>query len=175
MSFKRKIKIGGREYLIKELSAEDGDSLQKLCERCVDYYEIVEGRLPPKSAGYEILNDLPPNKEMKDKFVLGAYDNSNLIAVIDIIRDYKKEKEWTIGLMMIDPFFRGKGLGFKLHNFLIEWVSDYQVESFRIGVVDENGNALNIWQRLGYQEIDRVTMKLGNKDKVVIVMKYNIM
>jgi len=54
MSFDRKIKCGSSEYLIKELSSEDGDSLQKLCERCADYYEIVEGRLPLKSAGYEI-------------------------------------------------------------------------------------------------------------------------
>lgn len=173
MSLNKMIKNGSHEFLVKVLSSEDESDLQKLNERCTDYYSIVEGRLPTDKAAYEILNDLPPNKEMKDKFVFGVYDcNSDLIAVIDIIRDYKIEREWAIGLMMIDPRERGKGLGSKLHHFLKEWVSDYQAQSFRIGVVEDNLNAIHFWSKLGYKEIDRVNMKLGNKDNIVIVMKY---
>lgn len=175
MIINRKIKNGNNEYLIKKLLQEDESDLQELNERCLDYYYIVEGRKPIASAAYEILNELPPGKEMKDKFVLGVYNNeSKMIAVIDIIKDYKVEKEWAIGLLMIDLDERGKRLGTKLHDFLIEWVSDYQTKSFRIGVVEENINALGFWRKLGYSEIDRINMKLGNKDNVIIVMKYNI-
>ncbi len=171
----RKIKIGSMEYLIKQLVSEDESDLQKLSERCNDYYQIVEGIEPTKNAAHEILYELPPNKEMKDKFVLGVYDShANLIAVIDIIKGYKTEKEWMIGLMMIDPNERGKGLGRELHHFLIDWVSDYQAETFRIGVVEDNRNAFNFWSKLGYKEIDRVNLKLGNKDNVVIVMRYDL-
>lgn len=175
MNFTRRFNFNNSEYFINELTLEDVDSLQELCERCVDYYEIVEGRDPTENTGYEILTELPPNKQMKDKYVLGVYDNnSRLISVIDIVRGFKVEKEWALGLMMIDPIARGKGLGTKLHNFLLEWLAEYQAESIRIGVVEENKNALSFWKKLGYKEIDRVTMELGNKENTVIVMKYNI-
>jgi len=175
MRFNKNFFNDSNEYLIKELSLIDIDSLQKLCERCADYFEIVEGRYPTENAGYEILTELPPNMEMKDKFVLGVYDNhSSLISVVDIVKGYKVEREWALGLMMIDPLVRGKGLGNKLHNLLLEWVAEYKAESIRIGVVEENKNALFFWKKLGYKEIDRVTMTLGNKENTVIVMKYNI-
>lgn len=175
MNFTRRFNFNNSEYLINELTLEDVDSLQELCERCVDYYEIVEGRDPTENTGYDILTELPPNKEMKDKHVLGVYDNnSSLISIIDIVKDYKAEREWALGLMLIDPILRGKGLGRKLHNLILEMIVEYQAESIRIGVVEENKNALSFWKKLGYKEIDRVTMELGTKENTVIVMKYNI-
>lgn len=175
MNFKKEIKNGSSEYLIKELHQEDERDLQILNEKCIDYYMNIEGRQSIISTGRELLNELPPNKKLRDKFVFGVYNNNyNLIAVIDIIKDYKIEKEWTIGLMLIDPSERGKGLGSILHNFLIELVSDYHASKFRLGVVEENQMALNFWTKLGYKEIDRVIIKLGNKDKNVIVMNYYI-
>lgn len=175
MNFTSRFNFNNSEYFIKELTLDDVDSLQELCERCVDYYEIVEGRDPTENTGYEILTELPPNKLMKDKYVLGVYDNNaSLISIIDIVKDYKVEREWALGLMLIDPLLRGKGLGRKLHNLLLEMIAEYKAESIRIGVVEENKNALIFWKNLGYKEIDRVTMELGNKENTVIVMKYNI-
>lgn len=173
MSFERKIQNGNKEYTIRQLSIKDEKDVQQLCEHCSDFFMIVEGRLPQKNAGYEILTELPPNKDVKDKFVFGIYnDDSNLIAAIDLIRNFKIEKEWTLGLMMIDTSERGKGLGKRLHGFVKEWTSIFQAHSLRIGVVSDNQSAYKFWSSLGYTEVDRISMKFGEKDNIVIVMNY---
>jgi GNAT superfamily N-acetyltransferase len=166
-----KILANNVEYIIKLLSCDDEVCVQDLCERCSDFSLLVEGRLPEKDAGHDILFDLPPNKDLKDKFVLGVYKNSDaLIAVIDLIKDFKVQGEWTLGLMMIDPSERGKGLGKRLHECIKTMVSESKCKTLRIGVVEENYKAYEFWKGMGYIEVDRVRAKYGCKEHAVIVM-----
>lgn len=161
------------DYYIRKLSIEDSSELQCLCERCSDFYTLVEGGPPEKNEGRNILTELPPGKELKDKFVFGVYnDKCCMIAVIDLVRGYKAENEWMLGLFMIDPCEREKGLGKRLHEFIKEWVSSCQGCKVRIGVARDNENAFRFWSGLGYIEIERVNLKLGNKENTVIVMNY---
>lgn len=166
-----KIFTNNDEYFIKLLSCDDEKNIQALCERCFDFSMLIEGRLPQKHAGREILFDLPPNKELKDKYVFGVYAGNNyLIAVIDLIKDYKVHGEWTMGLMMIDPNNRGNGLGKKLHEYVKTWVYESQGKILKIGVVEENYRAYKFWREIGYMEADRVKAKYGNKEHTVIIM-----
>ena len=176
MNIESKFKLLENDYFIKLLGTEDEEIVQHLCERCIDYYEIVEGSLPEKDAGLEILNDLPPGWESKDKHVFGCFNEHNLlIAVIDIIADYPHKGEWIIGLLMIDPKERGKGLGRVLHEFIKDYVLMYKADKLRIGVVQENTNATGFWKSLGYDEIKRVNMRNGIKDNVVVVMNLRVL
>lgn len=162
-------------YIVKRLGMEDEKYLQQLCEKCADYYEVVEGRNPPLNAGYEILAGLPPDKEYIDKFVLGIFNqNSELIGVIDMVKDYPDRGEWIIGLLMMQPEERSKGLGRKIHDCLIGWASKSGANKLRIGVVEDNHNAYEFWRRLGYTETKKVSKKIGDNEKVVIVMNYCI-
>jgi GNAT superfamily N-acetyltransferase len=171
MNSESKFKLLENDYFIRTLHVEDEKILQHLCERCIDYYEIVEGRLPEKDAGYEILKDLPTGWDLKDKRVFGCFNENNLlIAVIDILADYPDKGEWIIGLLMIDPIERGKGLGKLLHEFIKDYVLKYKADKLRIGVVEDNTRATSFWKSLGYYEIKRVNIQYGNKDHVVVVM-----
>lgn len=161
---------GHSEYNIRLLSGDDEISIQDLCERCSDFFELIEGRTPEKDAGHSILSDLPPGKELKDKYVFGVYKEDFLIAVIDIIKDYKVTGEWIIGLLMIDPNERGNGLGRKLHDLIKTWVSEEHGKALRIGVVEENHGGYKFWCEMGYFEVDRVKITYGNKEHTVIIM-----
>lgn len=142
------------KYDIRLLSADDEADLQALCERCSDFSELVEGRPPEKDAGHSILFDLPPDRTLEDKFVFGVYkENDGLIAVIDIVKNYKISGEWMIGLLMIDPSERGNGLGRKLHDFIKTWVSEQHGEVLRIGVVESNYRGCKFWCKMGYIEV----------------------
>lgn len=160
------------DYTARLLSPADETTVQDLCERCSDFSLLIEGRLPEKSAGHDILFDLPPNKGLEDKYVIGVYKKENdlLIAVIDLIKDYKVSGEWTLGLLMIDPNERGHGLGRTLQAFIKTQVLAHQGSMMRIGVVEENHRAYKFWREMGYAEVDRVKMTLGIKEHSVIVM-----
>jgi GNAT superfamily N-acetyltransferase len=163
--------IGRYKYNIRRLSGDDDTDVQMLCERCSDFFELIEGRLPEKYAGNSILFELPPCKELKDKYVFGVYNEKDvIIAVIDMIKDYKVTGEWIIGLLMIDPSERGNGLGRELHKFILNWVSEENGSRLRIGVVEENHRGYKFWCKMGYAEVDRVKSIYGNKEHTVIVM-----
>ncbi|QUH26107.1 GNAT family N-acetyltransferase [Serpentinicella alkaliphila] len=167
--------INRNTYLIRELSIYDEQKIQNLCERCLDYFELVEGTHPEECEGRNILYDLPPNKSLEDKFVFGVFDNMDrLVAVADIIKDYKAISEWIIGLMLIDPRERGLGLGRKVYDMIKEWISRSGGKAIRIGVVENNINGYNFWFSLGLREIQRVEMKFKLKEHIVIIMNTNL-
>jgi len=142
--------IGQSGYTIRLLSGDDEIDVQDLCERCSDFSELIEGRPPEKDAGNSILFDLPPDKELEDKFVFGVYKENNLlIAVADMIKDYKETGEWIIGLLMIDPIERGNSLGRKLHELIKTWVLEEHGKVLRIGVVEDNDRGRRFWKEMG--------------------------
>lgn len=176
MSFQsNEFNIKRNTYLIRGLSIDDEQKIQNLCERCLDYFELVEGTHPEESEGRNILYDLPPNKSLEDKFVFGVFDKTyRLVAVVDIIKDYKAISEWIIGLMLIDPMERGLGIGRKVYDIIQEWISRCGGKSIRIGVVEDNINGHNFWFSLGFREIQRVKMKFKLKEHIVIIMNTNL-
>jgi len=162
--------IGKHEYNIRLLSGDDETDVQNLCERCSDFFELSEGRPPEKEAGKNLLFDLPPGKTMKDKFVFGVYKKNVLIAIIDMVKDYKATGEWIIGLFMLDPKERGKSLGRKLHDSIKDWVLEEHGRALRIGVLEDNLRGYQFWCKMGYIEVDCVKMTYGNKEHNVKVM-----
>lgn len=163
--------IGTKEYEIRRLSTDNEAEIQDLCERCSDFFELTEGRRPEKDAANNILFDLPSGKGLEDKFVFGVYNgNEVLVAIIDIIRDYKETGEWIIGLFMLDPRERGNGLGRKIHELIKKWISQENGSKLRIGVVEANRRGYKFWREMGYFEVDKVKNTYGNLEHTVIAM-----
>jgi GNAT superfamily N-acetyltransferase len=169
-------KINEGEHYIKLLSKDDMEIVQSFCERCTDYYEIVHGTLPPSNSAEEILIELPPGKDEKDKYVLGVFNSNDLlVGIVDIVKDYPVEKEWIIGLLMIDPSERRIGLASKVHDFLVEWTTCMGAEKLRIAVAEQNVDAMKFWVSLGYKELKRISsVKIGEKENTLIVMNYHL-
>lgn len=176
MNSKYKLDHLKNDYSIRMLNIEDEEIIQHLFESCIDYFEIVEGRHPEKGAALELLKDLPPGWESKDKRVFGCFnEHKALVALIDILADYPVKGEWIIGLLMIDPEKRGQGLGRLLHEFIKDYALINNADKLRIGVVKENTKAYAFWKGLGYDEVKKANMRYGNKDHVVVVMNLLIL
>ena len=162
-------------YLVRRITLEEEESLQGLCERCSDYYEIVEGRAPRADAAHEIITELPLGKEYDDKFVLGIYNHySSLVGVIDLVRNYPREGIWTIGLLLLDPCERGKGLGRRVQEALVKTASESGAKTLRIGVASDNHRAFDFWTTMHYTKQQELPLKLGLKESTVVIMHYDI-
>jgi GNAT superfamily N-acetyltransferase len=168
--------VFGCKYAVKLLSSSGQADIQSLCERCADFYLMHQGQLPQDDAWYEILFDLPPNKELEDKYVFGVYNKENvLIAIVETIKDYKETGEWIISLMILDPQERGKGLGEKIHEWVKHWIAEKDGNALRLGVIEEHSRGYSFWCKMGYAEIDRVPLRYGEKEHIMIVMKMSIL
>ena len=163
-----------KDYKVKNLKKGDIYDIQNLCERCSDYFCIDQGSGPDRDEGRKILEILPPQKGIRDKFVLGVYNTEKrLIGLIDIVKNYPTENEWMLGFLLIDPDERNKGLGKLLHNALIYWVRNEKGKKIRIGVLNENEKAFRFWSSLGYKLINKNKLqRKGKEDKEILVMNY---
>lgn len=161
-------------YKIKHLTKDNNNIVERLCEKCSDYYILSDGKLPSKDEIDKIFTDLPPNKNLKDKFLLGVYKSDELVGIVDIIKDFPTIEEWMLGLMLIEPKERGNGLGKIIHEALVRWAKKLGAKSFRIGVLKDNYEAFKFWSALGYIKIKEFNMDFTLKTHIVNVMRMQV-
>jgi len=157
----------------RRLDSTDGDALQALLERCTDYIQLVCGTPTWPSAAQALLTQVPEGKGSSDKFVIGIYaDTRNLIGVLDAIQNYPASDEWHLGLMLLEPQQRNRGLGGQLYRAFEHWVAQFGAQYIRLGVVEQNDQGYRFWQRMGFEIIEKKPpQRFGQEDSIVLVMK----
>src|SRR5512134_3045173 len=110
-------------YTVITLGCEHRDLLQQLYERCSDFVMLVEGQSVSPDAAEETFQEMPPGRSLEDKFVYGALDGQGqLVGVLEGMRHYPDKGIWWIGLLLLAPEVRGRGLGGKLVQGFEEYV-----------------------------------------------------
>jgi GNAT superfamily N-acetyltransferase len=163
------------DYTLRYLTADDGVDIQRLCERCADYFDLITG-LPPGSAeAQSLFVALPEGSSYKDKALLGVFTtpDDTLIGVVDLVRDAPEPGEWWLGALLLDPTHRHHGLGARLVAALEGWMAAQGAWSVRISVLEQNTRGLTFWRRLGYAEMTREPPRLlGAKESVAVILRH---
>lgn len=142
-------------YRIRRLASEDAPLLQDLWVRCTEFHELQEGEPTRDNAGAEDLAALPPGKVADDKFAFGIAVHERLIGYADLVRDHPTRGEWSLGLLLLDPQERSRGLGSRIYAALARWAHEQGAESVLIGVLEHNPRAARFWMRQGFEEVGR--------------------
>ncbi|HVN54510.1 MAG TPA: GNAT family N-acetyltransferase [Anaerolineaceae bacterium] len=144
-----------------------------LDQRCEDFSLLVSGLPPTEEEAAAVLVDLPPGKSPADKFVIGAFAGpEKMIGLVDMIRGYPEAEDWFIGLMQLDPAYRGQGTGGQLYRAVAGWCRQRGARAILLGVVEQNTRGLAFWEKMGFHVIEkRPPRRFGIKDCVVLVMK----
>lgn len=158
-------------YHSRILDLEDKEIVYNLMQKCNDYFEMLNGYSVTLEDVENIYSELPNTHNYQDKFLIGVFsENKDLIGIVDFLRDYPFRDSWCLGLMLLDPKFRSQGLGKKVYDDLEEWAVDLGAKVIRIGVLDQNKQAIKFWSILGFKEIETKEIKYGNFISNVIVM-----
>lgn len=148
-------------------------ALQALLERCADYMTLEDGAPPGPSAAADLIEALPPDRTHEDKHLLALAPAAGepLVAVIDVVRDFPGERDWFVGLVLIDPAARGRGLGAAVMADLEEWLRGQGATASYLAVLERNPDAQRFWTRQGYQLIDRRVRVTGTREDPVFRMR----
>ncbi len=171
-------------YSLRQLTPEELPLLQPLCERCAEAMqqnaglqpglalEHILGLPPGPSMAQNLACALPQGKEYDDKFLLGIFAGpQKLIGVLDVIRDYPTQGEWWLGVLMLDPAQRGKGLGESVCRAVEQWATNAGAHYIRLAVSTQNTRAHQFWKRVGFEELERRIRKLSyGQESVGIIM-----
>jgi len=169
-----KILFEMRDYRVKMLKAdEDLEDILKLCEGCLDYYELLGIKSVSMETAKEIFEDLPEGKEDNDKMVIGFYNKEGtLIGIIEGLRDYPQKSIWYIGQMMVAKDQRNKGLGKKFYKAFKQWAAEHNVKSIKLGVLEPNIAGIKFWEKMGFiTTFKKDNFKIGNIETVVFGME----
>jgi GNAT superfamily N-acetyltransferase len=167
------IDIGIQGCSIRPLSPVDSPVIQHLYDQCLDYMLLVDGHPAGPNAGEEEFKDVPPGKSPKDKYIFGIFDQSDqLLGLLDALRGYPDETTWWIGLLLLLPEARTKGLGRLVVQGFTEYVWAKGGKAIMLGVVEENERAFQFWTRLGFEVVHRTEPRqFGNKMQTVNIMR----
>jgi GNAT superfamily N-acetyltransferase len=141
--------------VLTPLTAADAPLVQRLFERCAAFWELIDGAKPGPGKALEELTSIAPGKTACDSFLFGVYEDGQLIAFVQMARDYPKASEWWIGLLVIDPAKRGRGRGAEIHREIVAWAEAQGATALGIVVQLQNEAAYGFWRRMGYVESGR--------------------
>ena len=156
------------------LTLADVPALQRLCERCGDYYVMEEGAPAAPDTAEHLLTALPPGKTHADKYVAGIHaPGGELAGVLDLIRDFPGEHEWWIGFLLLDPAARAAGLGSRILDEVARAVSAAGGTVIQLGVLEQNVAAERFWRRHGFAELRRqpYTARSGHPSRVIVMSR----
>jgi GNAT superfamily N-acetyltransferase len=121
--------LGG--VVVSEIGFDYLDEVQALLERCADYEAMVKGKPVEPEDSVELLTDVPFGRGIQDKHVLGIfYQHEGLIGVLDAVQDYPNSEEWFIGLLLLDPHERRRGIGEQVLRAFESWARGWGAGQF---------------------------------------------
>ena len=118
-------------YHIQRIEKKDVATVYELCRNNSLYYQYC----PPFVSEQSIIDDmnaLPPNKDVSDKYYVGFFSDSKLIAVMDLIMDYPKESIAFIGFFMTDTSVQRQGVGSRIIDELCRYLANKGTKSIRL-------------------------------------------
>ncbi len=154
-----------RDYTVRWLTKEDLPALQDLLVRGTDFFEMIEGEPTAANAAEKVSTDGPPGWGLEGKFLFGAFDSKGVMAaVIEGFRGYPEQDVYWIGLFLLDPACRKRGVGGGLINSFFTWARNEGASQIGLGVQENNTNAFAFWQHMGFTVLD-ITEPRKIKDK----------
>jgi len=159
---------------IRELNKSEVSQLQKFFEDSKDYFLLTEKREPSKDEAENFFNELPEGKTITDKLLLGIFEGGNLVGILDFIKDYPEKRQWYIGLFLITPKVRKKGLGSNIFRAVENELKKENVGSIVLSVESDNTKGISFWQKFGFTEYKREQRSINNLTHEMIYFRKNI-
>jgi RimJ/RimL family protein N-acetyltransferase len=143
-------------YRFARLTIDHAPELQNLYEGCTDYHMAHEGTPTRPNAGAEELRSLPPGRSAEDKFPFGIYSpDAELVGYLELFRNYPAKGEWWIGLLMVEPNARRRGLGSEIFRSGSDWAAENGAKAIQLAVLEHDPAAQRFWARQGFEFVRR--------------------
>lgn len=160
-------------HLLHEEDAHRLAQAQQVYDGSPGYYLTVCGQLPAPDEALRDLRELPPGKEMVDKFFyLLTTADGRACGCCDVVRAYPDPHTAYIGLLLFAENAQGQGYGAQAVQYLQQLALSWGCRYLRLGVVASNQRGLAFWQREGFIEVVRREKPAYNAP--VIVMQKTI-
>lgn len=145
-----------KKYTVRILKVEDIDLILHLCKNNKMFYEYHPPYVTRESI-MEYIKALPPNKGYEDKYYVGYFLESQLIAVMDLILDYPAEKSALIGFFMVDVKLQSQNIGSHIIEECVSCLSDIGYQKIHLAVDEGNPQSEAFWTKNKFKKTGKRT------------------
>lgn len=157
------------EILFRKLRPQESEIYRSIRLECLRRY--------PENFGSNYRDEIKKKKlffqihleeSNSDHFVMGGFDNDNLIAIAGFTRydTINTKHRGRIIQVYVKPEYQGKKIGFRLLQSIVEEAfRNKEIEQIEIDVLANNSNAEKIYSKMGFQiyGTQKKYLKIGNK------------
>ena len=155
---------------VVRLESTDMPRLSRLCMDCTDFFQLVEGQPGGEVTAAGILGSLAPDHARGTSHVFGFQRNDELIGFAELLEGYPSAREWCIGLLLLHPADRGRGLGARLCTDILEWIRVQGGIAVRLVVQHQNPLARAFWERQGFSVEQEAVLRAGRLSSPVWIL-----
>ena len=158
-SHRRPCPIKGKEVMeeAEVLAPGSSEEVHHLLLRCADYFELQDGERPDEHDAGDLFTSAPEGWTAADKLIFGLRKGPSLVALAELLLGYPRSCDCYLGLLVVDPQLRGRGLGASLLRNVESYVEKRGMERMLAAVLDTNAAGLRFWQASGFQ----ITRSIG--------------
>ena len=137
------------EYKVRKLTEDDADIVYQLALGNPMFYEYCTPAVTKESIIHD-MNALPPRTTKKEKYYVGYFEQTQLVAVADLIVKYPNEQTVFIGFFMMAINYQKKGIGSKIVKELENFFRKNGYYYIRLGFVKGNPQSEAFWKKNGF-------------------------
>ena len=137
-------------YPVRRITQADISDVYTLCKSNQKYYEYMHAA-PTVESLTEIISRVPEGAGTNDKFFVGFYDSSRLIAVLELITGYPRKEDAFIGWFMVDGHLQRQGIGSQIFADVRAAMTGWGYHHLSLSCEKENTEALAFWKSQGFQ------------------------
>lgn len=144
----------GPEPRILALDARrDAVAAADLFARAADYIRLETGRPPTPATTADFFNKAPPGCAPASSLKFGQATGGRLISLADLAFGFPDSDDAYIGLLLLDPAWRGRGLGAALVAELARQARARGARRLLAGVLEANPAGRRFWEREGFRAV----------------------
>lgn len=114
----------GERVLVRDLAPGDEEALLTLFEECEDWFVAATGLPSGPGDVQSLCYALPEGADAGDKVLLVLERDGVVAGVVDAVRDHPEPGAVAVGVFLLAPWARGRGLGRALAASLLSRVPD---------------------------------------------------
>lgn len=109
----------GRIVVREQLEPEDEPGILELFAACDDWFEAVTGGPSGPGDVQSLFYALPEGASFEDKRLFTIRDGDKIVGLIDAVLGFPHRTAAAVGLFLVAPSHRGRGLGTAVANVLL--------------------------------------------------------
>lgn len=149
-----------KRYNVRKLCFDDVEMIYRFCERNTQYYAYCGKELSTELIERD-LEITPPGIPKEQKYYVGFFENSKLVAIMDLEDGYPDSEYVYIGFFMMNSELQGLGIGTEIISEALEYLRKQGFLKCQLGIDKDNPQSNHFWIKNGFEVMREVALEEG--------------